>query len=416
MCKKIKEVKPLKLVSINSVSGFGSTGKIVNDLSAGLDGLDYKNYVIYGRKKSTFKNALKVGGHINVLSHLLKTRVFGKHGFYSKYASRKLIKLLKKLDPDIIHLHNLHGYYLNVEILFKYLAKAKIPVVWTLHDCWSFTGHCAHYDFVDCQKWQRKCHNCPQLKVYYKSWFFDRSSEAYKDKKALFNLVENMTIVTPSNWLKNEVKKSFLAHKRVQVIYNGIDLNLFKPRPSTFRKDNNLSSKFIILGVASVWDQRKGLDYFIELSENLSKDEVIVLLGLSKTQVSNLPKNIIKLERTNSSSELAEIYSASDVYVNLTLEETLGLTNIEAMACGTPTITFNTGGSPETIDKDTGITVSKGSIDEVMAAVKKIKLNGKDFYKDACISRAKNHFSKEEAFENYVNLYKNLVSKNREKR
>ncbi len=399
----------MKVVSINSVSGYGSTGKIVNEISRALDNLEYQNYVIYGRKQSNFKNALRIGSNINVLSHLLKTRVFGKHGFYSKYTTRKLVKLLESLDPDIIHLHNLHGYYINVEILFNYLAKANKQVVWTLHDCWSFTGHCAHYDFVDCQKWQSECYNCPQLKVYYKSWFFDRSKEAYRDKKRLFNSVKSMTIVSPSKWLKGEVDKSFLSKYPLEVIYNGIDLSLFKPTSSTFRKDNNLQSKFIILGVASVWDQRKGLDHFIQLSKHLKKDEVIILIGLSKKQLLSLPKNIIGLLRTESASQLAEIYSTCDVYINLTLEETLGLTNIEAMACGSPVITFNTGGSPETIDQNTGITVKKGSVSEVVDAISIIKNNGKTFYKEACVRRARDHFSKEAAFSKYIDLYKTLT-------
>lgn len=399
----------MKVVIINSVSGYGSTGRIVNDISETLDLQNYINYIFFGRKDSDFKNSKKFGGFFNVPSHLLKSRLLGKHGFYSKFATRQLVRQLEKIKPDLIHLHNIHGYYLNVETLFDYLKTANIEVVWTLHDCWSFTGHCAYYDYVECSKWQMGCYGCPQLGEYPKSLIFDRSKEAYKDKKRIFNSVDKLTFVTPSKWLKDELSKSFLKSYPAKVINNGIDLDSFMPREGSFRKDNNLEDKFIILGVASVWERRKGLPYFFELSENLAVDEVIVLVGLDKNQIETLPKNMIGIERTSSLTELVELYSTADVFVNPTLEDNFPTTNIEALACGTPVVTFNTGGSSEIINQDTGLVVDKGDSVGLYNAISEIRENTKAKYSQACINRAKEKYNKDEAFEQYVTLYKSLL-------
>lgn len=402
----------MKIVQLNSVSGFGSTGRIAVDISETLDSQDYSNYIIYGRKHSDFKNSIKIGGNINVLSHLVFTRVFGKHGFYSKSTTKDLVEKLEELNPDIIHLHNIHGYYVNVEILFNYLAKAKKKVVWTLHDCWSFTGQCAYYDYVKCDKWKTQCYNCPQKNQYPQSWFFDRSKESYIDKKRLFNSVKDITFVTPSKWLKEELSQSFLSNYPAVVINNGINLDDFKTLNSNYRKDNNLENKFIILGVASVWERRKGLDYFIDLASLLKSDEIIILVGLSEKQLKGLPKNIIGLSRTDSLEELVKLYSTADVFVNPTLEDNFPTTNIESIACGTPVITFDTGGSPEIINEETGLVVSKGDLSGLYEAILKIKSNGKDYYTNACVSRAKNKYDKNITFNKYVELYKNVYRSN----
>lgn len=400
----------MKVVQVNSVSGYGSTGRIVIDISETLDAHNFENYIIYGRKDSDYKNSIRLGSNYNVLSHLIKSRVLGKHGFYSKKATEDLVEKLEEIDPDIIHLHNVHGYYLNVEILFNYLAKANKQVVWTLHDCWSFTGHCAYYDYVDCSKWQTKCHSCPQLKEYPKSMFFDRSEESFIDKKQLFNSVENITFVTPSKWLKDELGLSYLKNYPATVINNGIDLTSFKPSKGNFRASHSLEDKFIILGVASVWERRKGLPYFFELSEMLAEDEVIVLVGLTSKQIEQLPINIIGIERTSSLKELVEIYSTADVFVNPTLEDNFPTTNIEAIACGTPVVTFDTGGSPEIINQKTGLTVTKGDSTGLYKAIKTIKQNTKASYTKACVERASSKYSKDFAFDQYVLLYKQLLA------
>ena len=235
-------------------------------------------------------------------------------------------------------------------------------MIWTLHDCWSFTGHCAHFDFIGCTKWRTECNKCPQLNEYPRSLIFDRSKEAFNDKRRLFNEINEMIIVTPSTWLKNLVSESFLQNYSVKVINTGIDLDLFKPSKNNFKEERSIKDKFMILGVANFWGRRKGFNHFIELSKNLRSDEVIVLVGVTNEQIQELPENIIGIKRTNSIKELAEIYSAADVFINPTLEDTFPTTNLEAMACGTPIITFNTGGSPESVYEKTGLVVEKDNL------------------------------------------------------
>ena len=363
----------MKVVQINSVCGVGSTGRIAVDISKKLNDEGIENLIFYGVGDSDYKHGIKFGGKRNVRTHQLGTRLLGKHGFYSKHATKDLVEKLKEFDPDIVHLHNIHGHYLNVEVLFKYLKSSNKKVIWTLHDCWSFTGHCAHFDFIGCTKWKTECNNCPQLKEYPISLFFDRSKEAFNDKKRLFNDINEMTIVTPSFWLKNLVSESFLQNYSVKVINTGIDLDLFKPSKNNFKEERSIQDKFMILGVANFWGRRKGFNHFIELSKNLRSDEVIVIVGVTNEQIQELPENIIGIKRTNSIEELAEIYSAADVFINPTLEDTFPTTNLEAMACGTPIITFNTGGSPESVNKKTGLVVEKDNLKVLIDAKNDIR-------------------------------------------
>lgn len=403
----------MKVVQINSVCGVGSTGKIAVDISKKLNDEGIENYILYGVGDSKYENGIKFGGNLNVKTHQIGTRLLGKHGFYSKKATEELIEKLKNINPDIVHLHNIHGHYLNVELLFEYLSGNKKKVIWTLHDCWSYTGHCAYYDYVDCDKWQTQCHNCPALREYPRSLIFDRSKESFEDKKRIFNSVVDLILITPSKWLAEETKKSFLSEYPVQVINNGIDLSNFKPSMGEFRKNNNLEGKFMILGVAGVWERRKGLDYFIELAKKTKDDEVIVLVGLSKDQQNKLPNNIIGVSRTSSVKELAEIYTTADVFVNPTLEDNFPTTNLEALACGTPVITFDTGGSPEAVDDQTGIVVEKGDLEGLIKAVQYIKVKWKEKNTGLYLERAKRNFDKNDKFGEYVELYKyvNLRSK-----
>ena len=395
----------MKVVQINSVCGTGSTGRIAVDISKKLNDEGIENYIFYGLGNSNYENGIKFGGNLNIRTHQLGTRLLGKHGFYSKMATKQLVDKIKEIDPHIIHLHNIHGHYLNVEILFNYLASSKKKVIWTLHDCWSFTGHCAHFDYIGCNKWKDECLACPQLREYPKSLIFDRSNEAFYDKKRLFNSVKDMTIVTPSHWLANLVSESFLQNHEVKVINNGIDLNIFKPTISDFKEKHEIKDKYMILGVAAIWGEKKGLEYFIDLSKKIQNDEVIVLVGLSKEQRRKLPKNIIGISSTNSVTELAEIYSCADVFVNLTLEDTFPTTNLEALACGTPVITFDTGGSAESISKDTGVAVEKGNMNRLKFEINLLKKKGKQSFYKNCILRANNLYNMLDKFEEYINLY-----------
>jgi glycosyltransferase involved in cell wall biosynthesis len=292
--------------------------------------------------------------------HGLQTRIFDNHGMASKIATKKLIKQIKQINPNIIHLHNIHGYYLNYAILFEYLNELNIPIVWTLHDCWSITGHCTYFSFVGCNKWKSECYSCPQKKSYPTSWFIDRSKENFRLKKKHFTSLSNMTIVPVSNWLSDLIKESYLHKYPIRTIHNGIDLSVFKPSDSEkFKSMYNIQNKFILLGVANKWELRKGLKDFVELSNLLDSDYKIVLVGLSRKQIEQLPDNILGIERTESVEGLAEIYSAGDVFLNPTYEDNFPTTNLEALACGTPVITYETGGSPEAIDESTGIGTGK---------------------------------------------------------
>ena len=396
----------MRVLQINSVCGIGSTGRIATDLHNILLKQGHESYIAYGRDEpQNCDTAIKIGSKFDNYSHVTLTRISDRHGFGSKKVTREFIKEVERINPDIIHLHNIHGYYINIQILFEYLKKTDKPVIWTLHDCWSFTGHCSHFDFISCNKWETGCFKCPQKKEYPTSLILDNSENNYLMKKELFKGVKNLTIVTPSEWLAKLVKKSFLSEYAVKVINNGIDLNLFKPTESDFKKKNNLTESFIILGVASGWSERKGFKHFMELSKRLKENEQIILVGLSEKQKKGLPANIIGITRTNNIKELAELYSLADVFLNPTLEDNFPTTNLEALACGTPVVTFNTGGSVESISSETGFIVTQGNMDQVVNSIRNVKLNGKGKYTEKCIERTALFYDNQKCFKEYINLF-----------
>lgn len=403
----------MKVLQINSVCGIGSTGRIATDIHNILIEQGHESYIAYGRDlPKNCENAIRIGTKIDNYTHVAKTRLLDKHGFGSKKATIEFIDKVKRLDPDIIHLHNIHGYYINIEILFDYLKAANKPVIWTLHDCWSFTGHCSHFDYIGCKKWKTGCFDCPQKQEYPKSVLIDNSEWNYNKKKEIFMGVDNMMLVTPSNWLSNLVGKSFLKDYRIEVINNGIELSFFKPTDNEFRKKYELDDKFIILGVASIWTQSKGINYFLELSTNLKEDEVIVLVGLSNKQLKEIPENIIGISRTNNVEELADIYSSADIFVNPTLEDNFPTVNLEALACGTPVITFETGGSPESINNKTGMVVKERSSVKLYENISNIRVSEKHSYIKECVDRAIKKYDSKLKYEEYISLYNNLVKSN----
>lgn len=355
----------MKVLMINSFSGRGSTGRICTDLADVLFKQGNECRIAYGRDEQPEKYksiSYRIGSNLDVYNHALKSRFFDNSGFCSTHATKKLIKWIQEYNPDIIHLHNLHGYYLNVEVLFRYLATCNKPIVWTLHDCWSFTGHCCY--FHDCMKWKTGCNHCPYKNEYPASLLFDNSKKNWEKKKSLFTLPKNMVLVSPSQWLADLVAESYLGKYPIRVIPNGIDTTKFKPTQSDFKKKYHLEDKKVILGVANVWDKRKGLDDFISLSSQLDSRYVVVLVGLSPKQIKSLPKNVIGLPRTNSVEELAGIYSSADVFLNLTYEDNYPTTNLESQCCGTPCITYATGGSVESVPKEN--IISQGKYLEVL--------------------------------------------------
>ncbi|MBO5312815.1 MAG: glycosyltransferase [Clostridia bacterium] len=390
------------IVQINAVCESGSTGMICQSVSDLLSKKGVENYVLYTMGgKSAHPLFLKYSNKWYTKLQSLKSRVFGNYGFNSKYATRRLIKELERIKPSIVHLHNLHSQNCNLEMLFKYLKKTRIKIFWTFHDCWAFTGYCPHFDMIGCDKWKNGCYECPLRKEY--SWFFDKSKKLYKRKNELLNGLD-LTIISPSEWLGRAVKESFLKDYEVKVINNGIDLEVFKPTESNFKEKYGLQDKHIVLGVAFGWGPKKGLDCFIELSKRLPESYQIVLVGTDTSVDKQLPDNVISIHKTQNQRELAEIYTAADVFVNCTREENFPTVNIEALACGTPVITFDTGGSSEIVDKSCGSVVPKNDIKELQQKIVEF-CKKKPLLFELCLERSKN-FEDSEKFLSYLQLYR----------
>lgn len=395
------------LLQINSCANWGSTGKIAEQINQMAAAQGWETYIAYGRLVNPSQSKLiHVGNTLSQAIALLEARLFDNDGLANRVATRRLVKKIKKIKPDIIHLHNLHGYYINFKILFDYLNSSNIPVVWTLHDCWSFTGHCGHFVGANCEKWKTQCLECPLKKGYPASLWLDQSARNYNLKKQLFAANKNLHIVAVSRWLANLVQQSYLKCADVRIINNGIDINIFKPIVTGEK------SKFSILGVSSVWNKSKGLYDFYRLRETLDVNQFdITLVGLREDQVKALPKGIKGITRTNSVEELVRYYAISDVFVNPTYGDTFPTTNLEALACGTPVITYRTGGSPESVDQRTGIVVDQGNVNDLCEAIISIKKDGKQMYSDACRDRAEKLFNKEDRYLEYVSLFSELITK-----
>ena len=398
------------VLSINT-GNYGSTGNIMRGISNVAEENGYICWQTYAPDK---KNGPKADRDILVSSYNVRrmnelySRFTGMRGFSSYFSTFVFLKKVDKIKPDIIHLHNLHNNYIHVGLLFDYIKKHHIKVIWTLHDCWAFTGRCPYFDIIGCDRWKTGCYACLYPQNEYPSVMFDRTDVLWKRKKKAFTGVENMTIVTPSKWLAGLVQESFLSEYPIKVINNGIDFNVFKPTKSDFCKRHKIGERKILLGVSFDWAYRKGLDVFIELNKMIDKSKyVIVIVGVDKDV--KLPANIIAIERTNSKQELAEIYTAADVFVNPTREENFPTVNIEALACGTPVVTFRTGGSAEIINSYSGISVEQDDMEGLMKAIKDI-CEGESINTDACLTRAR-CFDQNERFREYIDLYKNAAGR-----
>ena len=390
----------MRVVQINATSNRGGTGRVCSGISELLTEEGIENYIFYVSGNS-FPNGINYASELELKLEALKSRIFGNYGFNSRLITKRQIKKIDEIKPDVVHLHNLHGHNVNLKMLFDYFKKnPQIKLFWTFHDCWSFTGYCPYFEMSKCDKWKTECNNCPQSKRY--SWFFDKSKRLFNEKRELFSSL-NLTIVTPSKWLQGLVKQSFLKDYEVKVINNGIDIDKFKPTESDFRKKYNLENKKIVLGVADGWAKRKGIDIFIELSKILPEDYQIVLVGMKSNSDIVLPDNIISIGRTEDTGELAKIYTAADAFVNPTSDDTYPTVNMEAVACGTPVVTSRIGGSPETIDEKTGIVVDINDIDgfknAIIYACESSHFSQEDFYEKAIL------FDKKEKFKEYIELY-----------
>lgn len=400
-----------KLLQINSVINSGSTGRITEEIGQTAITAGWESYIAYGREENRHSQSkvIRIGNNLDINLHGLQTRILDNHslGMSAQKATKEFIKKIDQINPDIIHLHNLHGYYINVEVLFNYLSTLGTPIIWTFHDCWPFTGHCAYFDYIGCEKWKTGCYDCPITRNYPASYVMDRSKKNYSVKKELFNSVKNLTIITVSEWLKSKVQDSFLNSYPISVINNGIDTSIFKitSNNDTEKAKYGWRNKFVLLGVATSWGKRKGIDDYYKIKEKLSNDFQIVLVGLTQKQIKELPSGIIGIQRTESIEELVKFYNMSDIVMNISYEETFGMTTIEGFACGTPSIVYNATASPELITPETGIIVEKGDINALIDAINKVKQVGKSHYSNACRERALHFYSKEDRYRDYLNLY-----------
>lgn len=395
----------MKLLEINVNCGAGSTGRITADIAAAALKTGIDACVAYGREyRETGVPSFRFGSRADFLAHTALARLTDRAGFYSRSATRRLIDYIESYNPDVIHLHNLHGYFVNIDLLFSALAARCCPVIWTMHDCWAFTGHCSNFDYVGCTRWREGgCRDCPQKNMYPASYLADASARNFREKRGIFRRLppERLSIVTPSEWLAGRVRESFMSDYPVTVIPNGIDLSVFRPTPSGFRARYGLENKKIILGVAGVWYGHKGLYDFIELSRLVSDEYRIVMVGVNDKEKKLLPGNIIAVSRTENAAQLAGIYTAADVFVNPSIEETMGMTTAEALACGTPVITYNRTAVPETADTSCGIAVSP-SPENILAA-----LPHAVFPAEACMRRAA-AFEKQQQCGKYTALIREL--------
>ena len=401
-----------KLVLISAAFNCGAPGIIVEQIGQMAQSAGWEVAVVHGCRHyfpSNLRTIAKSTRSDEYL-HALKGILFDAHGLGSKSHTKQIVKLLENYKPDLIHLHNIHGYYINYPVLIEYLNTAKIPVVWTFHDFWPITGHCVHFDFVGCDKWKKGCFNCQYHKEYPFS-IVDRSKQNYDLKKKLFNSLENLTIVAVSDWVKSVLKDSFLGEQSINRIYNGVDTTVFSPKDSSFRHMHGINENdFMLLGVASPWSETKGIIDYFKLRGFLPPSYKIVLVGLTAKQMKTLPDGILGLERINSREELSEVYSAADVVLNLSYQETFGLTTVEGLSCGTPGIVYNRTASPELVSSDVGLVVEAGNIEALVDAIKQVRTNGKHFYSEACRHRAIYEFDKTKCYQQYIDLYSKIVS------
>lgn len=396
-----------KLLQINITANWGSTGKIAESIGLAAMKQGWDSYIAYGRWANPSQSQLiKVGTKLDMYMHYGEQRIRDNEGLCSRGATKRLIKLIKEINPDVVQVHNIHDHYLNYQLLFEYLNQTDIKVVWSFHDCWAFTGHCFHFVTKNCERWKTICHDCP-LKNEYPKTFLDRSRQHYELKKQLFGGCKNLTIVPVSNWMGDFVKESFLKEKRIEVIHNGVDLKTFFPTASK----HCINSKFKILAISNLWYPDKGELDIYKLRNILPDEEFeIIMVGLSAVQKKTLPKGIKGIQRTQNIQELVHLYSEVDVLINPTYADTFPTVNLEALACGTPVITYNTGGSPEAVDAKTGYVIKQGdivSLAETIMFLRNNPLSSAD-----CRKRAEEHFDKDKCFERYIKLYNELLNNN----
>lgn len=401
------------ILQINATANWGSTGKIAEQINNLARSHGWETYIAYGRAKTESDSTLfHVGSKFDVYEHYGEQFLLDNDGLASCKATRRLIDGIRKINPDIIHLHNIHDHWLNYRILFNYLNTLDIPIVWTQHDCWSFTGDCGYFTELECEQWKTGCTKiCPFRKKPFMRRFINHAKQHYELKKELFTATKRLTLVPVSHWLEGELKESFLKEKPIQTIYNGVDTEVFKPLDNLddSLKKYGLDGNQYVIGVASAWSDRKGFTDYCKLVEKLPKGVKIVLVGLDKKKREEAVKyGIVGIARTDNVNELVALYNGASIVMNLSYEETFGLTTVEGFACGTPSIVYRATASPELVTPETGIIVAPGDIVGVAEAV--TKLLAKQKPSKACRERAVVYFNKDERFEEYLQLYESLVN------
>ena len=399
----------MRVVQINITYGHGSTGIIARLIADMLKANGDESYVAYdGYNNYHVGNDYPIGNKWFYRIHeKVFTKLLDSQGFGSYLPTKGLCRWLDKIKPDIIHLHNLHGSYINLPLLFKYINKHHIPVVMTLHDCWTMTGHCYHFDFFGCERWKIECYECPLHSKYPVSVGPDFSRRNFRKKKALFTSVERMHVVSVSNFIDRIVNDSYLNKYPHTVLHNGIDISVFKPSASNLKRELGISEdKIVLLGVSSGWSKGKGLEEMIWIS----KDPIfqVILIGVQDEMVEKLPKNLIALRRTESQKQLATYYTMADVFVNPTYNDSFPTVNLEALACGTPVVTYRTGGSPETIDNRTGVVVERGDRESLRGAILSLISRDREGLKCDCRKRAEEHYDQTKCYKGYLNIYKQV--------
>lgn len=395
-----------KLLQINVTANWGSTGKIAEQIGTCAMSHDWESYMAYGRMMNPSQSILiKVGSRLDVYKHYVENLVLDNEGLASRIATRRFLRKIEEIKPDIIHLHNIHDHWLNYEILFKYLNTTDIPILWTFHDFWAVTGHCAHFIRAKCDKWQMECKSCPLSKS-----LIDRSRRNFLLKKKLLLANNNLHIVAVSEWVRGLVKKSFLSGNDIKVIPNGININVFRPQPKS-ETEAMYEGKFIIMAVASQWKSGKGLNDYIAMSSLLKDDELIILVGVDENTKKSLPVNIIGISRTNSQNELALLYSRANVLTSFSSAETFGLTIVEAFACGTPVVAYNNTAQATLVNEDTGYLVPTGDYIAAYLAIQSIRQKEKSHYSDACLRLVAECYDERQCTEKYINLYNDILKK-----
>ncbi len=398
----------MRILQINAVYGYKSTGVIVKDIGETLEKNGGEGYYAYQSTCEPVKNGYKVGGKLGWKWHALHARIFGKQAYASKGATRKLVKWIDGMKPDVVHFHNLHSNYINLNMLCDYLAKKDIQTVITLHDCWYFTGKCSHYAPIKCDRWQKNCGNCPLNKAEVPSLFFDNTAKVLKDRTEHLLKIKNLTLVGCSQWIAGEAKKSHLQSADIKVVYNGVDTEIFTPHENGFKQEIGAEGKFLILGMADKWYAAQNREIVENLISSQGEDTHIVIVACNDEQKEFFERfaNVTAIGYVTDRNRLADIYAASDVFVNLTRADTLPTVNMESICCGTPVITFDCCGSPELVDEDSGYIVKEGDGDDIIEKINLLKEIRLTFD----VKEKQKKFDKNECYKKYLEIYKSIIS------